>query len=41
MLAIDAGMPDSHNDPQNFDLTGWLASLQGLLAELRTITPVQ
>jgi hypothetical protein len=33
--AVDAGIPDAHDDPQNFDLEGWLASLQGLLAELR------
>ena len=33
--AIDAGIPDAHDDPQNFDLNGWLASLQSLLTELR------
>ena len=33
--AIDAGVRDSHDDPQNFDLDGWLASVQSLLAELK------
>ncbi len=33
--SIDAGIPDAHDDPQNFDLNVWLASLQMLLAELR------
>lgn len=33
--AIDAGIPDAHDDPQNFDLSGWLAALQSLLTEVR------
>ncbi|MGI9065818.1 MAG: hypothetical protein ACR2HX_05360 [Pyrinomonadaceae bacterium] len=33
--AVDAGIPDAHDDPQNFDLSGWMESLQSLLAELR------
>lgn len=33
--AIDAGIPDAHDDPQNFDMNGWLSSLQSLLTELR------
>lgn len=33
--AIDAGIRDAHDDPQNFDLNGWLSSLQSLLTELR------
>lgn len=33
--AVDAGIPDAHDDPQNFDLEGWLASVERLLAELR------
>ena len=33
--AIDAGIPNAHDDPQNFDLDGWMASLERLLAELR------
>jgi hypothetical protein len=33
--AVDAGIPDAHDDPQNFDLDAWLASLQSLLGELR------
>jgi len=32
---VDAGIPDAHDDPQNFDLDAWLASLQSLLTELR------
>ena len=28
--AIDAGIPNAHDDPQNFDLDGWLASLERL-----------
>ena len=32
---VDAGIPDAHDDPQNFDLDGWMASLERLLAELR------
>lgn len=33
--AVDAGIPDAHDDPQNFDMDGWLGALQSLLAELR------
>jgi hypothetical protein len=33
--AVDAGIPNAHDDPQNFDLDGWLASVERLLAELR------
>lgn len=33
--AVDAGIPDAHDDPQNFDLDGWLASVQRLLTELK------
>lgn len=33
--AIDAGIPNAHDDPQNFDLSAWLVSLQTLLAKLR------
>jgi len=32
---VDAGIPDAHDDPQNFDLAAWLVSLQSLLTELR------
>jgi len=32
--AVDAGIPDAHDDPQNFDLELWLAKVQRLLAEL-------
>jgi hypothetical protein len=32
--SIDAGIPNAHDDPQNFDLGAWLESLQTLLAEL-------
>lgn len=32
--AVDAGIPDAHDDPQNFDMGGWLAALESLLAEL-------
>jgi hypothetical protein len=33
--AVDAGIPNAHDDPQNFDLGGWLASVERLLAELK------
>ncbi len=33
--SVDAGIRDAHDDPQNFDLDGWLAALQSLLTELR------
>jgi hypothetical protein len=33
--AVDAGIPDAHDDPQNFELAVWLGSVQRLLAELR------
>jgi len=32
--AVDAGIPNAHDDPQNFDMNGWLASLETLLGEL-------
>jgi hypothetical protein len=33
--AIDAGIRDAHDDPQNFDMSAWSGSLQILLTELR------
>lgn len=33
--SIDAGIPNAHDDPQNFDVRAWLDSLRELLAELR------
>ena len=33
--AVDAGIPNAHDDPQNFDLDGWLASVQRFVAELK------
>ena len=33
--AIDAGIPDAHDDPQNFDLALWAARLDALLADLQ------
>jgi hypothetical protein len=32
--AVDAGIPDAHDDPQNFDMNGWMASLTELLGQL-------
>jgi hypothetical protein len=32
--AVDAGIPGAHDDPQNFDMNGWLASVQRLVTEL-------
>jgi len=32
--AMDAGIPDAHDDPQNFDLARWAARLGRLLAEV-------
>lgn len=29
--AIDAGIPDGHDDPQNFDLAFWAGRLEELL----------
>jgi hypothetical protein len=29
--AIDAGIPDGHDDPQNFDLAFWVGRLEELL----------
>jgi hypothetical protein len=33
--AVDAGIPNAHDDPQDFDLEQWLTSLETLLIELR------
>jgi len=32
--AVDAGIPDAHDDPQNFDLTLWAKRLDALLKSL-------
>lgn len=34
--AIDAGIPDAHDDPQNFDLARWAERLAALLKEIST-----
>lgn len=34
--AIDAGIPDGHDDPQNFDLTLWAKKLDALFVEIGT-----
>ncbi|HYE49195.1 MAG TPA: hypothetical protein VEB20_06390 [Azospirillaceae bacterium] len=31
---LDAGIPEAHDDPQNFDLAAWSAALEALLAEI-------
>jgi hypothetical protein len=33
--AVDAGIPDAHDDPQNFDLEMWARRLDALLKQLR------
>ena len=33
--AIDAGIPDAHDDPQNFDLNLWSKRLNALLQQLK------
>jgi hypothetical protein len=33
--AVDAGIPDAHDDPQNFDLVAWASRLDRLLKEVR------
>jgi len=33
--AVDAGIPDAHDDPQNFDLDLWARSLDRLLKDVR------
>ena len=33
--AVDAGIPDGHDDPQNFDLARWGRKLDALLGELK------
>jgi hypothetical protein len=33
--AVDAGIPDAHDDPQDFDLDGWMVRLESLLVELK------
>ena len=32
--AVDAGLPDGHDDPQNFDLPDWTTRLKALLGEV-------
>ncbi|MFQ5583252.1 MAG: hypothetical protein ACE5GL_02305 [Calditrichia bacterium] len=36
--AFDAGIPDAHDDPQNFDLKRWAALLNELIIEIETIS---
>lgn len=33
--AVDAGIPDAHDDPQNFDLTRWATQLGHLLSQIK------
>src|SRR6185436_12196229 len=33
--AVDAGIPDAHDDPQNFDLAFWAKRLERLLREIK------
>jgi hypothetical protein len=33
--AVDAGIPDAHDDPQNFDLSAWSESVRRELADMR------
>ncbi len=35
---VDAGIPEAHDDPQNFDLTLWAQRLEKLLKEISTQT---
>ena len=35
--AIDVGIPDAHDDPQNFDTDGWADQLRLILKELKAI----
>jgi len=35
--AVDAGIPDAHDDPQNFDLDLWAKRLDELLKELKRV----
>jgi hypothetical protein len=37
--AVDAGIPEAHDDPQNFDLARWAERLGKLLAELQSPPP--
>jgi hypothetical protein len=37
--AVDAGIPEAHDDPQNFDLARWAERLARLLAELARPAP--
>jgi hypothetical protein len=34
--AVDAGIPDAHDDPQNFDLTRWANHLGALLKSIKS-----
>jgi 3D (Asp-Asp-Asp) domain-containing protein len=38
--AVDTPLPNAHDDPQNFDMNVWLASLRSLLTELPVTTPL-
>ncbi|HEX8174937.1 MAG TPA: hypothetical protein VF543_07445 [Pyrinomonadaceae bacterium] len=38
--AVDTPLPNTHDDPQNFDMNVWLTSLRSLLAELTGSTPI-
>jgi hypothetical protein len=38
--SIDAGIPDAHDDPQNFDLALWAKRLEILIKEIRIQSPV-
>lgn len=35
--SVDAGIPDAHDDPQNFDLARWAAHLDALLKSVKEI----
>ncbi|HEX8845876.1 MAG TPA: hypothetical protein VF791_14585 [Pyrinomonadaceae bacterium] len=35
--AVDIGIPDAHDDPQNFDTNGWANELQALLKSIKAL----
>ncbi len=36
-IVLDSGYKDAHDDPQNFDIYRWAATLQALIQEIQEL----
>jgi hypothetical protein len=36
---LDLGLPEGHDDPQNFDLAQWCSAIEKVLGEVTAVPP--